>query len=226
MKGSITRRGERSWRIKFDVGRDAAGRRVTHTATIVGTKKEAQAELTRRLAALDAGTLVEPSKATVADYVRSWIETASTLAISPKTAERYSQLISQQIVPHLGAHPLQKLRASHVKDWHATLLRAGGKEGRPLSARTVGHAHRVLRKALEDACRQEVIGRNPAAIVRPPKVQAEEMQALTADQVKQVIAAMADSRSLPISSRCWRRACAGASSPASGGTISTWTPAS
>jgi hypothetical protein len=182
MKGSIVRRGERSWRIKYDVGRDATGRRRVHTATVAGTKKEAQAELTRRLAALDAGTLVEPSKATLADYMRSWIETAATLSLSPKTAERYRQLVDQQIIPHLGALPLQKLRASHVANWHATLLRAGGKGGRPLSARTVGHAHRVLHKALEDACRREVIGRNPAAIVSPPKVQAEEMETLSADR--------------------------------------------
>ena len=194
MKGNVTRRGERSWRIKFDTGRDpATGKRLVHVATVNGTKRDAQAELTRRLAALDAGTLVAPDRATLASYLNGWIETAATLTLSPRTAERYRQLIAQEIIPHLGAHPLQKLRASQVAAWHATLLKAGGKDGHPLSARTVGHAHRVLHKALEDACRREVIGRNPAAIVQPPKVQTEEMQTLAADQVKAVLAAMAGS---------------------------------
>ncbi len=165
MKGNITRRGERSWRLKFDVGRDpGTGKRLIRTATVRGTKKEAQAELTRQLAALDAGTFVEPSKAALESYLRSWIDTAATLAVSPKTAERYRQLIEQQIIPHLGAHPLQKLRASHVATWHGMLLKAGGKDGRALSPQTTLHAHRVLHKALEDACRRELIGRNPAAI--------------------------------------------------------------
>jgi integrase len=161
-------------------------------ATVRGTKKEAQAELTRQLAALDAGTLVDPSKATVESYLKSWIDTAEALSLSPKTAEHYRQLIEQQIIPHLGAHPLQKLRPASVARWHATLIRAGGKDGHPLSAQTVQHAHRVLHKALEDACRREMIARNPAAIVSPPKVAPTEMEALSGDQMKTVLAAMRD----------------------------------
>jgi hypothetical protein len=73
----------------------------------------------------------------------SWIATAETAAISPKTAERYRQLIAHQIIPHLGAIPLQKLRGNHIAGWHATLLREGGSgtprkaPRQPLSARTV-----------------------------------------------------------------------------------------
>ncbi len=66
------------------------------------------------------------------------------------------------------------------------------KGGRALSAQTVGHAHRVLHKALDDACRRELIARNPASIVSPPKVVAEEMEILSAEQVKAVLAAMKD----------------------------------
>ncbi len=58
--------------------------------------------------------------------MRSWINTAATLKLSPKTAERYRQLI-EQIVPHLGALPLQKLKRVHVANWHATLLKAGSR---------------------------------------------------------------------------------------------------
>jgi integrase len=194
MTGNITRRGEHSWRIKYDLGgRDpATGKRLIRTTTVRGTKKAAQAELTRQLAALDAGTLGEPSKATLENYLRSWIDTAATLAVSPKTAERYRQHIEQQIVPHLGAHPLQKLRAQHVATWHATLIKAGGKDGRPLSPQTVLHAHRVLSKALADACRRELIARNPASIVAPPKVAAEEMTILSPDEVRSVLAALKD----------------------------------
>ncbi len=48
--GNITRRGKSSWRIKFDIDRDAKGERQTRTATVRGTKKQAQAELARLLA--------------------------------------------------------------------------------------------------------------------------------------------------------------------------------
>jgi hypothetical protein len=94
----------------------------------------------------------------------SWIEAASALNLSPKTAERYRQLIERQIVPHLGALPLQKLKPVHVATWHKTLLKNGAHTGGALSAQTVTHAHRVLHKALDDAVRQEVVARNVASV--------------------------------------------------------------
>lgn len=196
MIGNITKRGPRSWRLKFDVMR-IAGKRFTRFVTVRGTKKEAQAELARLLSAHDAGTLVEPSKTTLAAYMRSWIETAATVKLSPKTAERYRGLIENQILPHLGTLPLQKLKPVHVANWHATLLKAGGHTGGPLSARTVGHAHRVLHKALADATRHEVVTRNAAALVSPPKVTGDEIEILSADQVKTVLSAMRETSIFP-----------------------------
>ena len=38
MKGNLTRRGERSWRLKFDAGRDADGRRISKYVTLRGTR--------------------------------------------------------------------------------------------------------------------------------------------------------------------------------------------
>ena len=103
-----------------------------------GTKKAAQRELIRLLAEVENGTAVDPSRVTVAEYLRGWLD--SDRDLSPKTLERYRQLVDQQIVPHLGATLLQKLRPAQVHNWHAALLQSGGKDGRPLSARTVGHA--------------------------------------------------------------------------------------
>jgi integrase len=187
MTGHIRRRGERSWRLKFDAGRDpAAGKRNIQYVTVRGTKKQAQAELTKLLAARDTGTLVTPNKATLAEYLRSWISTAETLSIAPKTAERYRQLIKNQIIPHLGTMPMQDLKPGHIKTWHAALL----KPPAPISARTVGHAHRVLHKALADAVRHELLFRNPASAVSPPKVVVTEMKVLDADQVRLALEAM------------------------------------
>jgi integrase len=187
MTGHIRRRGTNSWRLKFDTGRDpVSGKRNIRFVTVRGTKKQAQAELTKLLAARDTGTLVIPSKTTLAEYLRNWIDVAETLSIAPKTAERYRQLIENQIVPHLGATPMQEMKPAHVKAWHAALL----KPPAPISARTVGHAHRVLHKALADAVRHELLFRNPASAVSPPKVAASEMKVLDAHQVRLALEAM------------------------------------
>ena len=190
MRGSIIKRGAHSWRLKFDTERDVNGKRITKLTTIKGTRKQADAELARLLANYNAGTLAEPSKTTIAVYMRSWIETAATLALSPKTAERYRQIIEQQIIPHLGALGLQRLKPAHLTEWHARLLREGGKDGAPLASGTVGQAHKVLSKALSDAVRGELILRNPVGVVPPPKLAGSEIEILTGDQVKTVLAAL------------------------------------
>ena len=188
MKGHIQSRGEGRWRLKFDVGRDAStGKRVTRFITFHGTKRAAQNELARLVSQANAGDAIEPSKLTLREYLRNWMNNAEAVAISAKTAERYRQLIDRQIIPYLGAIVLQRLRAADVVSWHTKLLHEGRHDGDPLSPRTVGHAHRVLRKALADACRGELLTRNPAALVQPPKVDTEEMQILSAEQVRGVL---------------------------------------
>jgi integrase len=107
--------------------------------------------------------------------------------VQPKTRERYGQLVEQQIIPHLGAMLLQRLRPTTVKAWHATLLATGGKDGRPLSARTVGHAHRVLHAALQAAVADETVARNVASAIRPPRIDDQEVEILEADDVPVVL---------------------------------------
>ena len=198
MKGHIQQRGPNSWRLKFDVGRDpGTGRRLVRYSTFRGTKREAQVEIARLITEATGGNLVEPTKLTVGEYIRSWISVAAAIAVSPKTAERYRQLIEGQIVPHLGAMPLQRLRPTHIAAWHATLLTQGRHDGGALSARTVGHAHRVLHKAMEDAVDREIITKNPTGRITPPKVEAGELTILTAEQVSAVLSALADSPIFP-----------------------------
>jgi integrase len=184
-RGNITRRGKRSWRLKFECGVDpATGQRQTAFVTVRGSRLDAQQELTRRLAAVDSGTHVAATKTTVAEWLEQWLEGQHGLA--GKTKERYRELIERQITPHLGEILLQKLRPAQVQSWHATLLSAGGRNGRALSARTVGHAHRVLRKALSDALRLESVARNVAAVVAQPKVEPGEVEILASAQIEEV----------------------------------------
>jgi integrase len=86
-----------------------------------------------------------------------------------RTAQRYRQLLKNQIEPHIGAKLLQKLTRLDVEGWHTT-LRANG-----LAARTIGHAHRVLGKALGDAEKDNLITKNVCKIEKAPKVAQTEM---------------------------------------------------
>jgi integrase len=188
MSGKLERRGPSSWRLRYDLDPDASGMRQRRSATFKGTRKEAEAQAAKLLASVAAGVDIDPSKVTVADHLRAWLQ--GPHGLSAKTHERYQQLAEQQVIPHLGGLTLQKLRPAHVADWHAMLLKSGGQGGRPLSSRTTGHAHRVLHRGLEIALSRELVARNVASVIAPPKVADVEVKALKADQVALVLGAL------------------------------------
>jgi integrase len=167
-----------------------------YTKAFRGTLSEARKELRRLLKSADDGVHIAPATLSLGEYVRGWLDGANDL--SPKTLERYRQLAEQQIIPHLGVVELQKLRPAQIQEWHAMILKTGGMGGRPLSARTVGHAHRLLHRALERAMRLEIIARNVAHVVRPPKVEASEVAILAAAQLGNVLTRLVGHAIYPI----------------------------
>src|SRR5216683_4585318 len=130
MRGNLTRRGRESWRLRFDVGVDASGKRKVQSVTVRGTKRKAQAKLSELLTAVDKGTFIEVSRITVAEHVRERVtHWEASGEISGTTADRYRELLENQIVPHLGAKRLQGLKTMDIEHWHAVLRTKGHKGG-------------------------------------------------------------------------------------------------
>jgi integrase len=199
MTGHVRRRGASSWELKFDAGKDpATNRRRIRYASFKGTKREAQAELTRLIAEHQAGQSVDPSRVTVAEFLDRWDRDFASLKVSPKTLERYRQLVKLQIKPHIGAMQIQKLRPVHLSDLYARLLRNGRGEGRGLSARTVGHVHRLLHRALRHAAAWGVVTQNVAIHVEPPTIAETEISILAEEQIGPVLDHLAGRTLRPI----------------------------
>ena len=132
MSGHIRRRGEHSWELKFDIGRDHTGRRRVRYVSFKGTnKRQAEIELARLVTQHVAGESVDPSKATVADFAERWDRDWANFNVGAKTLERYRGILQLHIVPHIGAMPIQKLRAAHLQELYAKLLRGGGTKAVP-----------------------------------------------------------------------------------------------
>jgi integrase len=162
------------------------GARKSKWHSFKGTKREAQVECARLIAAMDEGAYVEKNKLTVKrflnDRLAAW-EAAKRIA--PKSAERYRELLDGQILPHLGEKLLQKLTVKDVEDWHGTLISSGRKDGKGgIAARSVGHAHRLLNRMLKEAQRFDLIVKNPIVDNESlPKVRQQEVQIVSEDQL-------------------------------------------
>jgi integrase len=119
----------------------------------------------------------------VADWLNLWL--ASTkIEVSPKTHERYAEIVRCYLVPGIGGLALQRLAPSDIQ-------RAYNSFTRKPSPRTRRHIHRILRSALARAVEQQALARNPAdALKRLPKVERKPPATLTVEQSQRLLAAI------------------------------------
>jgi integrase len=180
-EGNITRRGKKSWRLKFDTGHDESGKRLTKFKTVRGSKTDAQKELRRLLGQVDNGTFADPGKLTLGDYLDQWLH-GHRGSVSPRTAERYAEQIDNHIKPAIGEMLLGQLRTLDLNKLYADKLASGRLDGKGgLSARSVHHLDRLLHTALEDAVRGNLIVVNPVNHAKRPKVEKAPPETLSDD---------------------------------------------
>jgi integrase len=88
--------------------------------------------------------------------------------VTAATYERYSGDLRRYVIPRIGSVQLQALTAAMLDELYDELERAGGRGGRPLSAKTAANVAGALHKALVDAVKRGRIKRSPADAVSPP----------------------------------------------------------
>ena len=102
MKGHIRERSPGRWAIILDLpDRTTGARRRRKWHSFKGTKREAQIECARLISGMQAGTYIEPSKTTFAQFLERWLDNVKP-RISPRTHERYTEIVRKNIVPALG----------------------------------------------------------------------------------------------------------------------------
>jgi integrase len=181
MRGHLRERSPGHWAIVISVRDPMTGQRKRRWHSFVGTKRQAQIECSRLITEHERGTAVDPSRETIAAFLERWIEHMQG-QVSPRSLERYTELARKNIMPLLGTLPLTKLQPAQISSAYAKALTSGRRDGQGgLSARTVHHMHRVLRQALQQAVQWQLLARNPADAVRPPKAERKQMQTLDAD---------------------------------------------
>ena len=147
------------------------------------TKKEARDKMKAALYEQQKGTLPTTSKQTVAQFLEHWLENTQKASVRPRTYERYEEVIRLHINPAIGRYQLQKLTAQHIETFYTKKLNEG------LSPRTVNTFHNILHKALDKARKQKLVGENVTELVDRPRVEDTEINPLSLEQIKMLLAA-------------------------------------
>lgn len=201
MRGSVIKRtgknGAVYYDIVFDAGRDpVTGKRKQKWLRGFNTKKDAEKALAQAIAEVERGTYLEPVKITVGEYLRYWLDHVRH-KVAPKTVDGYANIIEKHLVPALGSILLCKLQPLHLQRYYEQSLREGRKDtkkslGPGLSTQTVLHHHRVLHSALEQAVKWQLVARNVADAVEPPRPQRGTPAAVTEEEALAVLDALRD----------------------------------
>jgi integrase len=101
------------------------------------------------------------------------------------TWERYEQICRKHIIPEMGHQELKNLSPTATQDLYRRKLNT-------LSPRTVQYIHVTLRRSLSQALKWNLVPKNVAGLVDPPKVTKEEMRPLTAEEVNVLFESVKD----------------------------------
>lgn len=178
----------------IETGKDPkTGKRKRKVETLF-KEKDAIKRRNELLRQVDTGSFCDPGKMTVAEYLKRWLDTHK-VNLAPSTYRGYLVAVEQHIVPALGASLLRKLTPMMIQEYYTKDLESGRADnkktvGRGLSSTTVAMHHRILRKALADAVKWQMIARNPADAVTAPKKAKKEIKIPTEQEVKKLLEAL------------------------------------
>lgn len=120
---------------------------------------------------------------TVASYLRRWLEHNVKPSKRATTYESYEAVCRVHIIPVIGRKPLAKLTPIDVQEMMSRMLEAGS------SPTTVKNARGILRKALNDAMRDDLISRNVVTLTDMPRQRTYHPKPLTEAELGRFVTA-------------------------------------
>jgi integrase len=130
---------------------------------------------------------------TVEQWLRHWCENIARPHVSWSTYQNtYRYAVYHYLIPNVGGHRLDGLEADHLEKLYQRLLGTDRKPG--LSPGTVALIHRTVHAALEEAVRRGKVGINVAKIAKSVAPDPPDIDPLTIDECKKILAVTAKRR--------------------------------
>ncbi|MGW3095885.1 tyrosine-type recombinase/integrase [Streptomyces sp. NPDC001102] len=203
-EGTITKRADGRFHAAAYVYRPDGTR--TRKFVYGKTREEVADKLTELQEKTRKGIPAAESTMAFGEYLTYWLAAIEPERLKPSTLNSYEGLTRLYIRPALGKKRLNRLSPADIRRFLMEFktaclccLRGADKERpeekrsccavgrccqRRPSARTVQYIHAVLRSALQQAMREELIARNVARIVETPTVTTKEVRPLDAGEVR------------------------------------------
>lgn len=170
-EGSIyQRKSDGRWVGSVHLGWNEDGRR---RKVVYGkTRAEVSQKIAKIIADHQKGLPIQTSDMTLSAFLDQWLEQSVKPSVRPRTYDSYTSIVNLHLKPALGKHKLPKLTQQQIMTMMAAKRAAGSSE------RTIAYIRAVLRIALNQAMRLDLVHRNVAALVKAPTASDFEARAL------------------------------------------------
>ena len=132
----------------------------------------------------DFGRNLDSSRQTLNQYLDRWLEVCAKPRLRAKSFQDYEGLLRRYVRPRLGGKTLATVTGFDIQILYRELLSGG------LSARSIHYTHAVLRSALKQAVRWNLILANPADLVDLPRQNRRPVGVLSVEQARTLIKAI------------------------------------
>ncbi|MEV7197152.1 site-specific integrase [Streptomyces sp. NPDC093510] len=119
---------------------------------------------------------------TVKTWLTHWVENIAAPNVGENTIDGYRVAVYHHLIPGLGAHRLEKLEPEHLERLYWKMQANGSAAG------TAHQVHRTVKTALNEAVRRRHLTLNPASVAKAPKVEEEEVEPYTLEEVQRLLA--------------------------------------
>lgn len=171
--GTVTKRADGRWQAAVYVMQpDGTEKR----KFAYGKTREEAEDARRKLVDKARAGIPTPTRSPrLAEWLPLWLEQIIKPKRKKTTYAKYAMHIRLYLVPMLGTKRLESLGVADVRKFLAVHSKVN-------SAASAKESHKVLRSALSSACREELIARNVAKLVDPPRVEVAEHDPWTIDE--------------------------------------------
>ena len=177
------------WVGRFDWGYVDGKRK--RQALSTKTEKEMIARLAELRRKKEGGVTAPPERLTLGEFLERWLSDSVQGRLWEQTARGYRAIARNHIVPTLGRVQLAQLQPQDLQRLYAAKLRSGriDKLGAGLAPRTVLRIHNVIHAALAQAEKWQMVPRNVADLVDPPRAPKYRTQTFNVEQARSFLEA-------------------------------------
>ena len=155
--------GKPAYRVRIATHDAVTGKRRNITEGTYRTKKDAERAEREALSRRDRGTLLDPSRTTVAELLDEWLRVKAN-DVTPQSHTDYEITCRRHLKPAFGGVLVQKLAADRVQAQYDAWKAAGS------SARQIRGCHLRLSQALDYAVSRHVAYTNVCRNTTPPRL--------------------------------------------------------